>query len=149
MSEPLTLTAGQTMTSGAIHFSEAEIIDFAKQFDPQPYHLDARAAEASIFGGLCASGWQVAAFTSRLVNEALQQAGIPVIDVNRVASMRWKRPLFVDENIHVLVTIEEIRAHATQPDWQTLALNVCVNNAHEQLVAELQCDVIIQREVTP
>lgn len=143
MKDAIPLAAGQTVTSGKIHFSEAEIVAFARQFDPQPYHLDARAAERSIFGGLCASGWQVAAITNRLVNEALVQAGLPVVDVDRVASMRWKRPLLVDESIYVQVTLEKISAHATAPDYDALTLTVCVRNAQEALVADMCCQVAL------
>ena len=147
MSDAISLAAGQTMTSSPIKFSAEEIIIFAKQFDPQPYHLDASAAEKSIFGGLCASGWQVAALTSRLVNEVLKQACVPVIDVDSVANMRWQRPLLVDESIHVVVTIESVNNHRTEPNYRSLALNVSVNNARQQRVAEMQCDVAIDKEL--
>lgn len=148
MSESISLTAGQTMSSSPIKLSEDEIITFAQQFDPQPYHLDRNAAAQSIFGGLCASGWQVAALINRLVIETLQQAGVPVVDVDRVANMRWKRPLFVDESISVVVTIDALGDHPTQTNYSSLALDVSVNNAQQQQVAEMQCQVAIDRERT-
>ncbi len=49
--------AGQTRDMGTITPTREEIIAFASQFDPQPFHLDDEAAKASVFGGLCASGW--------------------------------------------------------------------------------------------
>ena len=72
--------------SVSVSLSRADIIEFAQQFDPQPYHLDAEAAEQSIFGALCASGWQVAALTTRLLEDALVDEGLDVLYTNEVSS---------------------------------------------------------------
>ncbi|GIS24433.1 MAG: hypothetical protein CM15mP125_1200 [Gammaproteobacteria bacterium] len=65
----------------ADHLDKTAIVAFASQFDPQPYHLDKEAAEQSIFGGLCASGWHIAALATRLVNETLIENGLPFIEI--------------------------------------------------------------------
>ena len=71
------------MNSQARSLSHQEIIEFAQAFDPQPYHLDSAAGDASIFGGLCASGWQVAALATQLVTEALTAEGVCPVNARR------------------------------------------------------------------
>src|SRR5260370_25664267 len=61
------LHVGQRFASGTHVVDEGQIIAFARQFDPQPFHLDDKAARATLFGGLAASGWHTAAVTMRLL----------------------------------------------------------------------------------
>jgi acyl dehydratase len=61
------LHVGQRFTSGTYQISEAQIKTFAQEFDPQPFHLDEAAAQASVFAGLAASGWHTAAIAMRLL----------------------------------------------------------------------------------
>src|SRR6267378_4105223 len=68
------LHVGQRFVSGTHRIDEEEIKAFAKQFDPQPFHLDADAAKATLFEGLVASGWHTAAITMRLLLTAAQVA---------------------------------------------------------------------------
>ena len=63
------LRVGQRFLSGTHRIDEEQIRAFAGQFDPQPFHLDAEAAKATLFGGLVASGWHTAAITMRLLVE--------------------------------------------------------------------------------
>ena len=68
------LQVGQRFTSKTHRVDEAQIKAFARQFDPQPFHLDENAAKASLFSGLVASGWHTAAMTMRL----LVETGLPL-----------------------------------------------------------------------
>ena len=61
------LQVGQVRQLGQIKPTREDIIAFAKQFDPQPFHLDDEAAKASVFGALCASGWHTCALAMRLM----------------------------------------------------------------------------------
>src|SRR4026207_2166162 len=69
------LHVGQRFTSDTHLIDEEQIKAFAKQFDPQPFHLDAEAAKGTLFEGLVASGWHTAAITMRLLVESLPIAG--------------------------------------------------------------------------
>ena len=133
--------AGAVLTAGPITMTEADIIAFAELFDPQPYHLDREAGANSIFGGLCASGWQIAAFTTRLVNDALLSNGLDVLITKKVDSMRWKRPLFVDESIMASATVEGITRE--EDNTTTLDLSVAVINQDAAPVAEMKCSVAV------
>ncbi|WP_431271177.1 MaoC/PaaZ C-terminal domain-containing protein [Dankookia sp. P2] len=68
--EPMYLedfAAGQVFRSPTYEVTEAEILAYARQYDPQPFHLDHEAAKGTLFGGLAASGWHTAAMTMRLI----------------------------------------------------------------------------------
>ena len=71
------LKVDSSFKTGSITIDAADIIEYAKDFDPQPYHLDPAVAEKSIFGGHCSSGWQVCALMMRLFVDTLRREGIP------------------------------------------------------------------------
>jgi acyl dehydratase len=83
---------GKKYPLGSTRFTEQEIVEFARQFDPQSFHVDAEAAKSSLFGGLIASGWHVAAKLMRLfVDNYLDRRtalGSPGVD-----ELRWLKPV--------------------------------------------------------
>lgn len=106
---------GATYELGEFSLSEAEIMDFAQRFDPQPFHLDRAAAAASHFGGIVASGWHTASAMMRVVVEhfisAVAGMGSPGVD-----EIRWLKPVRPDELLKVQVTIQQARRSASKPD---------------------------------
>jgi len=96
--------AGQTRDMGTITPTREEIIAFASQFDPHPFHLDDEAAKASVFGGLCASGWHTCAMAMRLmVTNFLHQTsslGSPGLE-----DVRWHKPVFPGDTLSLRHTI--------------------------------------------
>src|SRR5262245_42058457 len=93
------LRVGQRFRSGTHEIDEEQIKPVARQFDPQPFHLDAGAARASLFGGLVASGWHTAAVTMRL----LVTGGLPLAGglVGAGAEVAWPRPVRPGAVLHV------------------------------------------------
>ena len=83
--------------SNSIDLNKSAIVAFASRFDPQPYHLDVDAADQSIFGGLCASGWHIAALATRLVIETLLDNGLPFVEMTSVSQLKWSQPTFVND----------------------------------------------------
>jgi acyl dehydratase len=83
---------GQKFSLGSTTFTEPEIVDFARQFDPQSFHVDAEAAKASMFGGIIASGWHIASKMMRLfVDNYVDHRtalGSPGLD-----EIRWLKPV--------------------------------------------------------
>ena len=116
-----------TLCSNTIALDKNAIVAFASRFDPQPYHLDADAAAQSIFGGLCASGWHIAAMATRLVSETLLRNGIPFVQMTSVSQLKWNQPTFVNEQISVRIALgatdEESPIAGTHS--QTLDVDVC------------------------
>ena len=70
-----TMEVGQVRSFGAYEVSEQEIIEFAEKYDPQPFHLDHEAGGASLFGGLCASGWHTCAMTMSMLGRRFEGTG--------------------------------------------------------------------------
>ena len=107
--------AGQTRDMGTITPTREEIITFASQFDPQPFHLDEEAAKASVFGGLCASGWHTCAMAMRLmVTNFLHETaslGSPGLE-----SLKWPRPVFPGDTLRLQQTILETKPMGKRPD---------------------------------
>lgn len=103
---------GQTFASTALTVDAAMIRDFARQFDPQPFHLDAAAAADSFFGTLVASGWHTASLTMRLLVETLPIAGGVV---GAGVQLAWPKPLVAGETIRVAIDVVETRASKSKP----------------------------------
>ena len=106
---------GQVRQLGSITPTREEIIAFASQFDPQPFHLDDEAAKASVFGGLSASGWHTCSMAMRLmVTNFLQETsslGSPGLE-----SLKWPRPVFPGDTLRLQQTILETKPMGKRPD---------------------------------
>lgn len=106
---------GDVHELGSLVVEEAEVLDFARRYDPQDIHADPEKARAGPFGGLIASGWHTAAMTMRLyVRHYLSNAsslGSPGID-----ELRWRAPVRPGDTLSVRVTILEARRSASKPD---------------------------------
>jgi len=105
---------GDRIEMGRHTFTPEEIVAFARQFDPQPFHVDAEAAKKSFFGGLIASGWHTCSIGMRLTVES---------HVNRTASLgspgldniRWLKPVRAGDTISYSRIVLESRASESRP----------------------------------
>src|SRR5690606_20485634 len=99
------LAVGDTFRSSEHRVELEEILRYAREFDPQPFHLDAAAAKESFFGELVASGWHTASLTMRMMVECLPFArGL----VGAGAELRWPRPTRPGDVLHVEATVREL-----------------------------------------
>ena len=109
------MAVGQVRDLGTISPSREDIIAFASQFDPQPFHLDAAAGAASVFGGLCASGWHTCSMAMRLmVTNFLQQTsslGSPGLE-----NIQWKKPVYPNDTLRLQTTVLETKPMGRRPD---------------------------------
>jgi len=106
---------GLTVDCGSFSIGEAEIIAFAREYDPQPFHVDVDAAAAGPFGGIIASGWHTTSLTMRQMVEnfispdsSLGAAGVDEI--------RWPRPVRPGDTLSVHATVVEARRSRSKPD---------------------------------
>lgn len=106
---------GQRFFLGRRTVTRDEIVAFAREFDPQSFHLDEAAAARSIFGGLVASGWHTASIYMRLLVDGLlcdsASLGSPGID-----ELRWLRPVRPGDTLDAHATIREVRPSRSKPD---------------------------------
>jgi acyl dehydratase len=106
---------GQVIDLGTRSVSEEEIIAFATQFDPQPFHIDREAAAASIYGGVIASGWHTCSMMMRMVIDGLigesSSMGSPGLD-----GIRWLLPVRAGDTLHVRYVTRDVKASNSKPD---------------------------------
>ncbi|GGF46781.1 enoyl-CoA hydratase [Azorhizobium oxalatiphilum] len=106
---------GETKTFGSYTVTEAEIVDFATRFDPQPMHLDPVAGAASILGGLAASGWHSCAIMTRLICDGflLRAAGMGSPGVQ---DTNWREPVRPNDVLTLRRTVLESRSSKSRPE---------------------------------
>jgi acyl dehydratase len=128
---------GQVIELGTRTVSEAEIIAFATQFDPQPFHVDHEAAEASIFGGVIASGWHTCSMMMRLVVDGMMNEssalGAPGLD-----SVRWILPVRAGDTLSVSYLTTKVKASGSRPERGVVWSTWKATNQHGDLVCTVE-----------
>lgn len=137
------LQVGQRFVSGTHLLDETQIKEFARQFDPQPFHLDAAAAQGSVFGGLVASGWHTAAITMRLlVTSGLNVAGGLVGAGGEVS---WPLPTRPGMVLQVESEVVERRPSRSRPDRGIVTIRSETRNQAGEVVQVLTARLIVPR----
>ena len=107
-------TVGDTREFGRYEVTADEIKAFAREFDPQPFHLDEEAGRSSILGGLCASGWHTGAMLMRMMVDGYlgnsASLGSPGLD-----ELKWLKPVFPGETIKARFTVIAKRQSSKNP----------------------------------
>lgn len=124
---------GQTFAFGSHTVTRDEIVAFARQFDPQPFHLDEQAARATPFGGLVASGWHTAAVFMRCYVDALlnDSAGLGSPGVEQ---LRWLVPVRPGDTLRAGGTVLAAEPSSRNPRRGTVTLAVDLRNQHDEAV---------------
>jgi acyl dehydratase len=138
---------GLVVDCGSFSVGEAEIVAFATQYDPQPFHIDPVGAKNGPFGGLIASGWQTTSMMMRLLVEhfvspetSLGAAGVDEI--------RWPRPVRPGDTLHVRATVIEARRSSSKPDRGIVRSLAEVTNQNGELAMKVTAiNFILAREV--
>lgn len=139
--------AGSVREFGAKQVTRDAVIAFAAEFDPQPFHLDDEAAEASLFGKLSASGWHTCAMTMRMIcdDHLLEAAslGSPGID-----SLRWTKPVYPGDTLSVRLEVLEARPMGSRPEVGLLRQRWQVLNQQREVVMTMEGWGMIRRRPT-
>jgi acyl dehydratase len=136
------LEPGQFFESRRHTITREAILTFAREFDPQPFHLDPAAAAASFFGTLIASGWHTAALTMRMVTEAGMDLAGGVIGAG-VDELRWPSPLLPGDVIHVRIEIVEVRASRSRPERGIVRARVRALREDGTAVQEMIANLVV------
>lgn len=138
------LKEGQRFKTAGLTLTEAEIIDFAWRYDPQPFHLDVGAAQKSPYGGLIASGFQSLALCFRLFIQtgilAESSLGSPGID-----ELRWLAPVRPGDTLHGVVDVLEIRPSKSKPDRGIARLKYQATNQRDEVVLSFIVNHLLRR----
>ena len=139
------LAVGAETEFGSYQVTREEVIDFARKYDPQPFHLSDEAAAKTHFGRLAASGWHTAAMTMAVIARRVvdqQQAGLgsPGID-----ELRWKKPVYPGDTLHVRGKILEKTPSRSRPDMGSFRTQTTVSNQDGEVVMTFISIVLIRR----
>jgi acyl dehydratase len=128
---------GQVMEFPPRTVSEDEIIAFARDYDPQPFHLDKEAAKQSLFGGLCASGWHTAGMMMRMLVDNMigkhASMGSPGVD-----QLRWVKPVFPGDTLHLRGEILDVKFSRSKPDRGVITSRYEMKNQKGETVLTMQ-----------
>ena len=141
------LKVGDRFASAPYIVTEAAIIDFSREFDPQPLHLDAERAKETFLEGLTASGWHTAAITMRLfVTSDLNFVG-GAIGLG-VDELRWEVPVRPGDTLRLEMEIVEARPSKSMPSQGIVRIRNVMKNQNDEIVETLVATVLILRRQT-
>lgn len=128
------IAIGATARFGAYEVTREEVMDFARKYDPQPFHLDDEAAAKTHFERLSASGWHTCAMVMSMVVANLatnRQAGLgsPGID-----ELRWLKPVYPGDTLNCETEVLEKRVSASRPEMGLFKSRMTVRNQHDVAV---------------
>src|ERR1700750_2488611 len=134
---------GQRFTSVTRRIEADQIKAFARQFDPQPFHLDEAAADASFFQGLAASGWHTAAITMSL----LVESGMPIAGglIGAGGELQWPRPVRPGEVLQVESEVLEIKPSRSRPERGMITVRSVTRNQKGEDVQVLTSRMLVWR----
>lgn len=139
---------GTVREFGRTEVRREAVIAFAQQFDPQPFHLDDAAAEASLFGRLSASGWHTCAMTMRMIcdDHLLDAAslGSPGIE-----QLKWLKPVYPGDTLGVRLSVLEARPMGSRPDVGLVRTRWEVLNQQRECVLTMEGWGMFRRRPRP
>ena len=138
------IEVGHQQSFGRYEVTRDEVVGFAAQYDPQPFHLDDAAAAQTYFGRLSASGWHTCAMTMRMLVEnmsVVEQAGLgsPGVD-----NLRWVKPVYPGDVLRCETEVIEKRRSQSRRDMGLFKSRVRTFNQHDELVLEMVSNGLIR-----
>lgn len=139
------LEVGQTTYFGSYDVTREEVIEFARKYDPQHFHLSDEAAAKTHFGQLAASGWHSCAMTMAVIARHVvetEQAGLgsPGVD-----ELRWLKPVYPGDTLHVSSTVVEKRPSQSKPEIGSFRSETTVTNQQGVPVLSFTSIVLMRR----
>ena len=136
---------GEIVRTAGFTLTESEIIHFALTHDPQPFHMDVQAARESIYGGLIASGWQVATLAFRMLVQSgfvgSASLGSPGID-----QLRWLKPVRPGDTLYANAKVVEARPSQSKPERGVVRVEWWVENQNGETVTTLTSTQLVRRK---
>ena len=138
------LTPGRHFETASHTLSEAELLAFAHQFDPQFFHTDHEAAKTSVFNGLAASGWHTSSISMRLVAQSeLGTVANGLVGMD-ISAMRWPHPTRAGDTLTVCVEILESRRSSSQPGFGIVTVRWTTTNQRQEIAMQLENRIWVQ-----
>ena len=137
------LSVGQRFVSGSHTIDEAQIKTFARQFDPQPFHVDDAKAKGTMFAGLAASGWHTAAITMRLMVDG----GAPIAGgiIGAGGEISWPQPTRPGDTLCVVSEVMAVTPSRSRPDRGIVTVRSETRNQRDEVVQILVAKLVVPR----
>ena len=132
---------GTRLQSDAIEVREESITEFAKQFDPQPFHLDPATAKRTLFGGLTASGWHTAAISMRLFIQTMNVPG-GIIGMG-VDELHWPNPVRPSDQLRLDSEITDARLSKSRPGFGIIRIHNVTRNQRDEVVQSFKASAML------
>lgn len=139
------LQVGEKKRFGAYRVTREEVLEFARKYDPQPFHLSDEAAAKTHFGRLAASGWHTCAMTMAMLVEQGRADPYAGLGSPGVDELRWLKPVFPGDTLSVETEIVELRPSKSRPEFGSFKSNVTVFNQDDEPVARFTSIVLVAR----
>jgi acyl dehydratase len=137
------LQVGDTFSTRSFELTEADLLRFAGEFDPQPFHLDDEAARGTLFGGLAASGWHTAAITMRLLVTSGPRLANGIIGMG--GDIEWKSPARPGDVLRVDSEVTDLVASRSRADRGMLVLRSTTRNQRDETVQVTTAKLMLAR----
>lgn len=129
-------------TTGRKRVAAEEIKRFAREYDPQPFHLDEAAARGSFFGELVASGWHTAALTMRLLVDSEPKTVKGLVGAG-FDELRWPRPVRPGDELRVEMKVLDVRPSKSRPDIGLVKCRMTTLNQNGEAVQVGTCSLVV------
>lgn len=146
------IAAGEVIEMGAYEFTAERIVEFASQFDPQFFHLDAERAKDSVLGGLCASGWHVSAAMMKCNVETIKRQARAVIEAGGVPpkfgpspgfkNLKWLKPVYAGDTVTYFMRFTGSRPIPNRPGRNLVEMGYEGRNQKGDLVFTVDASVV-------
>ncbi|EED34792.1 MaoC domain protein [Luminiphilus syltensis NOR5-1B] len=137
-------TVGESVAIGPYHVTEGEMIDFAKRYDPQVFHVDPESPESQALGGLIASGWHTASIFMRMAVDAYMKDAAVIVSPG-VDTLRWLHPVKAGDTLSGSVEIIEVRQSRSKPDRGIVATHAYVENQDKVAVLTMENKAFVRK----
>lgn len=139
------IAVGATRRFGSYAVTRDEVLDFARKYDPQPFHLSDEAAAETHFGRLAASGWHTCSMTMAMFVEAMAVEPQASLGAAGVDELRWLRPVHPGDTLRCESEVLEARTSASRPEMGILRTRMTTFNQHDQPVLSFIAIAMLRR----
>jgi len=139
------MQVGSETYFGSYEVTREEVLDFARKYDPQPFHLSDEAAAATHFGRIAASGWHTCAMTMAVIARYVVAHGQAGLGSPGVDELRWLKPVYPGDTLHVRGKIVDKQPSRSKPEIGSFRTETIVTNQDDVPVMRFTSIVLIRR----
>lgn len=137
-------TEGLTLAFGDYPVTRDEVVRFAEEFDPQPFHLDEDAARETLLGGLAASGWHVGAIGMRMIFDGFLHRSAS-LGAPGIHEMRWLKPVRPGDRLRIECVVTAVRGSRSRPDRGIVTFSFTMFNQDRVVVMQQANSIMMGR----